>query len=57
MKKDHEPTPTVQTAGSGDFLEEVLRKESWSQRDLASVLADPFQAVNARYRRQEGDYR
>jgi HTH-type transcriptional regulator/antitoxin HigA len=30
----------------GDFLEEVLQKKGWSQRDLAAVLGRPVQAVN-----------
>jgi HTH-type transcriptional regulator/antitoxin HigA len=30
----------------GDFLEEVLQRRGWSQRDFASVLGRPVQAVN-----------
>jgi HTH-type transcriptional regulator/antitoxin HigA len=30
----------------GDFLDEVLQRRGWSQRDFASVLGRPVQAVN-----------
>src|SRR5580658_342302 len=30
----------------GDFLEEVLQRRGWSQRDFATVLGRPVQAVN-----------
>jgi len=40
------PLQPFEPQAPGDFLEEVLQKKGWSQRDFAAVLGRPVQAVN-----------